>query len=44
MKKILFVFGLFIFMSCEDGKEGTEGEDGLNLLVSIDFSILLSYF
>ena len=36
MKKLLFVFGLLVFMSCEDGKEGVEGEDGLNLLVSME--------
>lgn len=36
MKKLLFVFGLLVFMSCEDGKEGEEGEDGLNLLVSME--------
>jgi hypothetical protein len=33
MKKLLFVFGLFILMSCEDGKEGAEGVDGLMILV-----------
>ena len=33
MKKLLFVFGLFIFMSCEDGKDGVEGGDGLTILV-----------
>jgi len=31
MKKLLFVFGLLIFMGCEDGKEGV---DGLMILVS----------
>ena len=36
MKNLLFVFGLLVFMSCEDGKEGVEGEDGLNLLVSME--------
>jgi len=36
MKKLLFLFGLFIFMSCEEAKEGVEGEDGLNLLVSME--------
>jgi len=36
MKNLLFVFGLLVFMSCEDGKEGAEGVDGLNLLVSME--------
>ena len=36
MKKLLFVCGSLVFMSCEDGKEGAEGVDGLNLLVSME--------